>query len=404
MFIRKAESAVQHLPMFPAVIIMGPRQSGKATLAQSCFPNHEFISLEKRTERTLDQTDPERFFRIHDNEHGIILHEFHHAPDILSHIKYLIDRKIKKPGYFILTSSENYLTNRKIRESLAGRTAIVKLMPLSLEELSMNKLIDISTPVEEVIFNGGYPLIYEEGLSANNYYAKYVTRFMDKVARKVKEENLPKFEKFLALCAGTIGQVLTISSFVDTLGISDETVKKWLKILTDNFIVFKLHVLLKDHDRRLTKKPKLYFYDTGLACELLGITKPHEVFTHYLYGSLFENLIMSDLHKQYLNDGAKALLNFWKIRNHEVDCVLTERMKLIPIEFKAAKSINEALFRGLKTYNRSIDSDPELNYLVYGGSENQEHAAGRIVGWQSAGTLVSAIGERISEYEELRHA
>ncbi len=403
-FKRLAQVTIERLSRFPSLTILGPRQSGKSTLAKIAFPNHTFISFDQRREKIFAQEDPELFFRAHDNNYGIILDEFQYVPEILDQVKYLIDKKVKPPGYFVLTGSENYLTNRKITESLAGRTALIKLLPLSIEEMKINNLIDPSTHVDEVIFKGGYPRIYDEAIPAKDYYLNYAQTFLEKdVTRKVKSDNLDTFTRFFAMCAGRVGKVLNITSIGDNLGITDITVKQWLKILMDNFVIFMHPAFSKNLDGRLTKKPKLYFYDTGLVCEQLGITNAKDVYKHHQYGYLFENLIVSDMYKQYLNNGAKPQLSFWKIRKHEVDCVLSESLRDIPIEIKAAGTFDTAFFKGLKMFNKSTNTDEDWNYIVYGGQETLQRRSGTIFGWQTAGTLVDTINQRIKEDDNLRY-
>jgi len=377
MFKRELESTLLRLAKFPVVAILGPRQSGKTTLARAVFKNHIFLNLESPHIRELAIKDPIAFLRENENEYGIILDEFQYAPEILSYIQVESDEK-KRPGYFVLTGSQNFLMNQAVSQSLAGRVGIVTLLPLSIKELKDNKALPEN--VNEAIFNGGYPRLYAEKFSPLELYPPYIQSYLERDIRQlVKVENLRTYQKFMQLCAGRVGQLLNIADIATNCGVHRQTVESWISILEASYVIFTLKPYWENFKKRATKMPKLYFYDTGLACSLLDITSSAQLAVSSFRGPLFESFMISDLHKQY--------------GYIEVDCLANVGNHLIPIETKSGETANSDYFVGLTKWNELAETDPTKGYVVYGGNYTQSTNSGRLLGWKDAGNLMIELEE-----------
>lgn len=391
MFSRDLVEALKRYAKFPVVALIGPRQSGKTTLARSVFSNHTFLTLDNETVRVFAEDDPEGFLLSHENEHGLILDEFQYAPRLTTYIKLEADKK-KRPGYFILTGSQNFLANKAITESLAGRVGILNLLPFSNSELLKNDLVQKS--VEEVVFTGGYPRIYSDGILPTDFYPSYILSYIQRdVGQLINPKNMATFRRFVQLCAGRIGQLCNTNALAAESGVSAPTVKSWLSILEASYILFFLEPHFKNFNKRLVKTPKLYFFDTGLACSLLRIQSAQELKNSHFQGALFESMIISDLYKQYCNIGSRPPMYFWRDVGgaHEVDCILDQGTKLYPVEIKAGKSIASDFFRGLDYWNNLADGNPRDSYLVYASEQNQIRKKGNVLGWKDASFLIADI-------------
>ncbi|HSC25470.1 MAG TPA: ATP-binding protein [Candidatus Babeliales bacterium] len=391
MFRRDLEKILSRFAKFPVVAILGPRQSGKTTLARSFFKNHRFLNLESPHIRELAIKDPVLFLRENENEYGIILDEFQYAPEILSYIQVESDEK-KRPGYFVLTGSQNFLMNQAVSQSLAGRVGIVTLLPLSIKELKDNNALPDN--VNEVIFNGGYPRLYAENFSPLELYPPYIHSYLERDVRQlIKVENLRTYQKFMQLCAGRVGQLLNVADIATNCGIHRKTVESWISILEASYVVFTLKPYWENFKKRATKMPKLYFYDTGLACSLLDISSPAQLGVSPFRGPLFESFIISDLHKQYFNIGRRPPLYFWRDNNGyiEVDCLANIGNTLIPIETKSGHTATNDFFTGLTKWNKLATTDPTAGYIVYGGDYTQSTSMGRLLSWKEASNLIEEL-------------
>lgn len=392
MFLRRNLSeTLLRFAKFPVVVVLGPRQSGKTTLVKKVFKDHVYLNLEDPEILEFITRDPKSFLRTHENEHGIILDEFQNAPEFLSYVQLEVDTK-KRPGYFILTGSQNFLMNEAITQSLAGRTGILTLLPLSLDELKENKLL--TKHYDETLFKGGYPRIYAEKFTPEELYPSYIHSYIERDVRQiVNVENTRTFQTFMRLCAGRVGQELNISDIATNCGISTLTVNRWLSILEASYIIFLLKPHFNNFNKRLTKSPKLYFYDTGIACSLLGIRSAQDLALSPFRGPLFECFIIADLYKQYYNLGLEPRLYFWRDTNGriEVDCIIDRGIKLIPLEIKSGETIASNFFDGLAKWNDMTETDAANNYLVYAGQSTQQRNAGNLVSWKDSGTLISEI-------------
>jgi len=363
-----SKQLVKFAQYFPVVAILGPRQSGKTTLAKQTFKNYYYVNLENLDIRDIALSDPRGFLEKFLNEKGVILDEFQHVPQLLSYMQVIVDRE-KKPGFFILTGSQNFLINQAITQSLAGRVGILTLLPLSIKELKDAKILPYSS--QEAIFNGAYPQVCtQRQLEPNLIYPSYIQTYIERDVRSILNiSNLSMFKKFMGLCAGRIGQLLNVSSLATDCAISVPTAKSWLSILEASYVIFILRPHHKNFSKRLIKNPKLYFYDTGIACSVLGIESEKDLDNHYLRGNLFENYIISDVLKQYYNNAKIPKAYFWRdSHGHEIDCVLEKADKLYPIEIKSGMTITSGFFVGLNYWQKLTKT--EKGALVYTGNEN----------------------------------
>ncbi len=391
-FRRDIEETVLRFAKFPVVAILGPRQSGKTTLVKHVFSKHVFIDLDDLELRTLAIDDPKGFFRKFENEHGIILDEFQNCPDLLSYIKVISDAQ-DRPGYFILTGSQNFLVNEAISQSLAGRVGILTLLPLSLNELKNNNLIDKSRAPEEVIFKGFYPRVYKN-FEPEEVYPSYINTYVERDIRLLTNiENISTFQKFIKLCAARVGQLVNYSDLAVNCGISVPTVKQWLSILEASYIIFLLKPHFQNFNKRITKTPKLYFYDTGLVCSLLEINSSKNLLLNPFYGHLFECMIISDLYKQYFNQGKNPPLYFWRDQNGliEVDCIVDIGKELLPIEIKSGETYNKKFLESLDKWNSIAKREAAENYLIYAGTQIFRGTAYTLLPWDQMATLVKDI-------------
>lgn len=371
---------------FPVLGILGPRQSGKTTLAKSLFSEHKYVNLEELDTRQFAAEDPRRFLKSLEGGSGAILDEIQRVPDLLSYIQVHVD-EWQKPGFFILTGSQNILLNQHISQTLAGRIALTTLLPLSLGELQDASLL--SNDLESTLFQGFYPSVYAKKMEAADWIPNYIQTYVERDVRDLKQiTDLILFQKFIQLCAGRIGQILDLTSIGNDCGISAHTVRSWLSVLEASYIIFLLQPHYKNFSKRLIKSPKLYFYDSGIACHLLSIRSPKDLFTHYLRGGIFESMILSDLLKQRYNAGLASNLYFWRDKSgHEVDCILEEGESLVPIEIKSGETLSADFFASLVKWNQLAERDPARSYVVYGGSEQQIRSQGTAIGWRQLSSL-----------------
>ena len=375
---------VQRAKKIPVLAIVGPRQSGKTTLARAVFKNHAYVSLETFEDRELAEADPKRFFESHNNKHGIIIDEVQRVPKLMSYIQFLVDEKYK-PGYFILTGSQNIILNQSISQTLAGRISILTLLPLSIAEMRTNKLLPAT--IEAVTYKGFYPRIYAQKLDPVSWFADYLETYVERDARQIINiTQLSTFRRFIRLCAGRTGQLLNIASLATDCGIDQRTAKSWLSVLEASYIIFLLQPHHGNFNKRLIKSPKLYFYDSGLACSLLDIQSAAQLNDHYLRGNIIESMIVSDIIKHYYNTGERPHhVYFWRDQTgNEVDCIIHKKNKLIPIEIKASKTIVHDFFKGLTFFTSLAKEKAKTGpgYVIYGGSKKQERAQGKVLSWQ----------------------
>jgi len=391
LFKRDIHDAIQRFAKFPVIGLFGPRQSGKTTLVKSTFTNHVYLNFENPETLDFVTQDPKGFLKTYENEHGIILDEFQHFPKLLSYIQIEVDEK-KRPGYFILTGSQNFLMNEAITQSLAGRIGILTLLPLSINELHTNNMLPPHS--NDLIITGGYPRLFTDNFTPDELYPSYIQTYVERDVRLLTNvENLSTFKKFMKLCAGRVGQLLNISDIATNCGITQKTAVRWLSILETHYIIFLLQPYHGNFNKRVTKTPKIYFYDTGLACSLLGIKQSDELELSPFRGHLFECFIIADLYKQFFNKGTTAPLYFWRDKNSliEVDCLIETGNKLTPIEIKSGQTVIASFFTSLEKWNTISNTQAENGYIIYGGADVQKRSKGNVVGWQKAGTIINII-------------
>lgn len=366
---------------FPAIAIMGPRQSGKTTLAKTLFKDYDYVSLENFDDRTVAENDPRGF--LENFSKGVILDEIQKVPQLFSYLQGIIDQE-KTPGKFILTGSHNFLLHEKITQSLAGRVSIQKLLPLSIQELKKRK--SIAKTWENSAFNGFYPFVHAQGVKPSDFYSSYLQTYIERDIRSIKNiENLSDFQKFLKLCAGRVGQLLNLSSLALDCGISHTTAKSWLSLLEASFIVYLLRPHYKNFNKRLVKMPKLYFYDTGLLSFLLDIKNTEQLKSHFACGGIFENFIIAEIIKTAFNRGETANnLYFWRDNvGHEIDLIIEKPDGFLSVEIKASRTMNTTFFDNLKFWQKITAEKPSNSMIIYGGEQDYKLKFGQQIGWSS---------------------
>ncbi|MCK5838673.1 MAG: ATP-binding protein, partial [Bacteroidales bacterium] len=312
---------------FPVISITGPRQSGKTTLARNEFSDLPYVSLEESDNRRYAQSDPRGF--LSEYKEGAVFDEVQHVPELFSYLQSVVD-ETDLTGRFILTGSQNFLLLEKITQSLAGRVGVFKLLPFSLPELNRAN-INIDDALS-YIFNGSYPRCYDKNIPPGIYFPSYIQTYIDRDVRQIKNiTDLNLFSRFIRLCAARTGQLLNLSSIATDCGISHSTARSWLSILEASYIIYLLKPHHSNFNKRLVKMPKLYFYDSGLLCSLLGIININQLRTHYLRGGLFENMVISEILKYYFNRGIEPPVYFWRDKHgHEIDCLIDMGDDLLP--------------------------------------------------------------------------
>jgi hypothetical protein len=360
---------------FQVVTLTGPRQSGKTTLVRNAFPTLPYVSLEEPDIRQIALSDPRGF--LSNYPAGAVLDEIQHAPELFSYIQRLVDED--RTIQFVLTGSSNFLLMEKISQSLAGRTAILRLLPFSLKELE-----PFSGPYESIIFKGQYPRVYDRDLPPTDFYPSYIQTYVERDVRMIKNiGDMNAFIQFTQLCAGRIGQPLNYASIANDAGISPNTAKSWLSVLESSYILFRLQPFHRNFNKRLVKSPKLYFYDTGVACSLLGIKTQEQVGTHFLKGSLFENLILNEFIKRFSNRGENRQPFYWQDnRGREIDCVLEEGNRLTAVEIKAGKTMSASYFETLQYWQNLMEATEHQEYVIYGGDQSMRTTVGELVSWR----------------------
>lgn len=371
---------------YPFVTVTGPRQSGKTTLCRAAFPDLEYANLEAPDVRDFAESDPRGFLAQFSG--AAILDEIQYVPELLSYLQVLADER-GRSGQFVLTGSEQFQLSDSISQSLAGRTALLRLLPFSLSERRMTGAGDA---VDEILFSGFYPRIHDRGLDPRQSLRDYFETYVERDVRRLGEiRNLSSFRRFVRLCAGRVGQLLNLSSLGSDAGVSHTTARAWLTILERSYIAFQLRPFHTNIRKRLTKSPKLYFYDVGLASYLIGIERAGQLATHPLRGSLFENAVVAEALKYRFNQGHDSNLSFFRdSKGLECDLFYETGDGIYAIEVKSGSTITSDYFRSL---DRVADLVPRISVrvVVYGGRTRQSRSNGEVVPLGDLGGLLQRL-------------
>ncbi len=373
---------------YPIVTVTGPRQSGKTTLCRAVFAGQPYVNLESPDVREFARGDPRGFLATYAD--GAILDEIQRVPELVSYLQPMVDER-SEPGRFILTGSQQFEVMSTITQSLAGRTALLKLLPLSIEELATT---GINPTIDRLLLSGFYPRIHDRGLDPTQALGDYLETYVERDIRQMAMiKDLALFEKFVRLCAGRIGQLLNLQSLGNDVGISHTTARSWLTLLEASYVIFLLQPWYTSIAKRQIKTPKLYFHDVGLASYLLGAENELHLNRHPLRGNLFENLVVIEALKYRYHRGKRSNLHFWRdAKGNEVDLLIESGPEVVAVEIKAGATINEDYFKGLRTFAARLGSPPKSAILIYGGSERQRRSDVQI--WRAAdvATMLAEVG------------
>ncbi len=350
---------------YPVVTILGPRQAGKTTLVRMTFPGTTYFSLEDPDVRLAANADPRGFLgRI---EGTGILDEVQRLPLLLSYIQGIVDQA-GKPGHFILTGSHQPRRHEAISQSLAGRTAMLTLWPFSLHELS--HYAPRWDPFE-LIVKGSFPRLHEDGLDPRRFYNSYVQTYVERDVRAlIQLRDLTQFQQFLVLLAGRVGQVVNLASLASDVGVSGKTLRNWLSVLKASYLVFELPPYFRNIRKRVTRSPKIYFTDTGLVAFLLGIHTAEQAHRDPLRGSLYENLVLTEIIKGALARGIRPEIYFFRdAHGNEVDLLIREKGKFFAVEIKSAATFSTDFLKGLERFRALAGEHPARESVLYNGEQ-----------------------------------
>ncbi|UXE66713.1 MAG: ATP-binding protein [Chryseotalea sp. WA131a] len=380
MVVRAASQKLKQLATkFPVVGLLGPRQSGKTTLAKELFPKKPYVSFENQDTVLLAIRDPRAFLSAYKN--GAVFDEIQRAPQLLSYLQELVDAHKKKAGLFVITGSQNLLLLETITQTLAGRIAFIQLLPFSLTELRDTNFG--KQTLDGFLFRGGYPRLYQQRIAPTDYYPNYLLTYVERDVRQIKNiSNLALFQRFLKICATRTGQQLNYSAIANDCGIDQKTVLNWLGILEASFIAFRLQPYYNNLGKRLLQMPKLYFYDTGLCSSLLEIENEKQMANHPLRGALMENLMIIELLKSRLNRGLRSNLFYWRDRTgNEIDLLLDQSDAVVPIEIKSSTTFHLDFLKGIR-YWQKLNPKLKSSYLVFNGKDGQVEKT-KILNWKN---------------------
>lgn len=367
---RKIEGEIKKsLQYYHVVTLTGPRQSGKTTLCRKLFPELPYVNLEDIQTRFQIQQDPRAF--ILSCPKGAIIDEAHHYPDLFSYIQTEVDKDIyqgKDDRRFIITGSSNFLLLEKVTQSMAGRTAVLHLLPLSIKELNETQC---NSSIDTLILNGGYPAIWSDTIPRDRMFRDYYSTYVERDARQIihiKEIN--QFYQFIRICAGRIGMEFNVSSIANELGVTQKTINQWLNVLAASYLVYLLHPYFENIGKRLIKTPKLYFYDTGLAAYLTGVENETQLNTHPLRGMLFENMVINELMKERFNVGKTPDLYFYRDKSQrEIDVIRMKSNMLEAYEIKSGSSFNPDYFKQLTYFSNLLKDRVVRTAVIYNGEQ-----------------------------------
>lgn len=368
MFKREMEEELKSsAKKFPVVTITGPRQSGKTTLVRATFPKKKYVNLEDLDVRQLAESDPRSFLEKYPE--GAIFDEVQRVPSLLSYIQVIVDEK-KQKGLFILTGSHQIELHEAISQSLAGRTELLSMFPMTIHELTQ---AGIDKKIDEYLLYGFYPQVYQEDLNPTRVYRAYVKTYLERdVRRLINVKNFNLFQRFIKLCAGRVGQLLNMSNLANEVGVSSHTIEEWISVLQASYLVVLLQPYFENFGKRVIKSPKLYFTDVGLLSYLLGIENLKQMERDPLRGHLVENLVVMELFKARANMGLEPQLYFYRdSQKNEVDVIFQRGHQLIPIEIKSSKTFNKEFFKHLSFFQKLAKERAPNGFVVYCGEREQ---------------------------------
>lgn len=371
---------------YPFVTVTGPRQSGKTTLCRAAFPELDYANLEAPDQRDFAESDPRGFLAQFDD--GAIIDEVQHVPALMSYLQVIADERGEN-GLFVLTGSEQFRLSDAINQSLAGRTALLRLLPFSLTE---RQRAGASDAVDDILHSGFYPRIIDQGLDPTQALGDYFETYVERDVRRIGEiRNLSNFRRFVRLCAGRIGQLVNLSSMGADAGVSHTTAREWLTVLEASYIIFRLPPYFANISKRLVKSPKFYFCDVGLAAYLIGIENAEQVATHPLRGPLFENAVVAEALKHRFNRGNQANLSFFRdSRGLECDLLYPAGSGYAALEVKSGATIGSDFFRSL---HRVAEVVPDITSktVVYGGEIRQSRSDSEVITLADLGGVLDML-------------
>ena len=384
MITRQIEKKLKQLyRYFPVVSLNGPRQSGKSTLLKNTFPKLPYVTLENPDDLQIALNDPRRFLQNYPK--GVIIDEVQNASPLFSYIQGIVDSNSKIK--FVLSGSQNFLMSQHISQTLAGRVGVLTLLPFSITEMKAAGLL--KKGFEQTAFTGFYPRIYDKKIPPSLFYPSYLQTYVQRdVLQLIKVADISLFTKFIRLLAGRVGQLVNFSTLATDVGVAVNTIKAWIGVLEASYIIFLLKPHHQNFAKRLVQQPKVYLYDTGLLCYLLGIENAKQVDTHFARGNIFENLVLIDLLKNKLNNAQQDNLFFWRDKNgKEVDCIIDTAGKLYPVEIKSSHTKSLHFFDGLNYYRTLAKTKSKQSFVVYGGKEKVDTKDGLMLPWDEMDEL-----------------
>lgn len=363
--------------LYPVIAVTGPRQSGKTTLARTVFPNHMYRNLENLDLFSLARSDPRSFLRTGSGD-TMIIDEIQKFPDLFSYIQAEVDEQ-KKAGQFVITGSQQFSLSEKISQSLAGRVANCTLLPLSVAELP-----SAPSSYEALAVKGFYPRLWGGRVGPKDYYRDYLSTYVERDVRQIKNiGDLASFWRFLLLVAGRVGQIVNLSSLASDTGVSHRTIESWLSILETSYILFRLPPYFANFGKRVIKSPKVYFYDTGLLCYLLGIDTPAVLHSHYATGHIFENMVIADYQKKVMTDRSSDRLYFFRDNNGiEIYLVVDHGGSQTGIEIKSGRTFALEMASPLVAWKKCNPHASATGYVVYTGETEQKIGNNRLIHWK----------------------